>query len=83
MLWSPYRKDLDYHLGPLIKKIPSYAKDTNGFLSKLREIRISPENLFVTLDVTALYTRIPYEAGLDTCREALDNREVLDPPTDV
>ena len=75
-------KFVDYHLGPLVKKITSYVKDTNDFLSKLRETRISPESLLVTLDVTSLYTNMPHDEGLDACREALDTREVLDPPTD-
>ena len=27
-------------------------------------------------------TNMPHDEGLDACREALDTREVLDPPTD-
>ena len=75
---------MNYHLGPLhvVKKIPSYVKDTNDFLSKLRETHVTPESLLVTLDVNSLYTNIPHEEGLDTCREALDTGEVLDSPTD-
>ena len=75
-------KFIDYHLSPLVKKVPSYVKDTNDFLSKLREIRVTPESLLVTLDVTSLYTNIPHKDGVDACREALNTRGVLDPPTD-
>ena len=75
-------KSVDYHPCPLVKKIPSYVKDTNDFLSKLPETRISPESLLVMLDVTSLHTNMPHDEGLDACREALDTREVLDPSTD-
>ena len=72
----------DHHLSPLVKKIPSYIKDTNDFLLKLNDIQDLPlESLLVTLDVAALYTNIPHEEGLEACREALDTRDVLNPPT--
>ena len=47
-------KFVDCHLGPLIRKIPSYIKDTNHFLLKLRGVTTLPtESLLVTLDVTS------------------------------
>ena len=47
---------VDYHLRPLVKKIPSYIKDTNNFLVKLNDIQNLPsECLLVTLDVSFLY----------------------------
>ena len=74
---------VDYHLHPLVKKIPSYIKDTNDFLVKLNEIQNLPsECLLVTSDASSLYTNIPLEEGMEACREALDTRDVLDSPTD-
>ena len=74
---------MDYHLIPLVRKIPSCIKDTNNFLLKLQDIsNLPPESLLVSLDVTSLYTNIPHEEGLDVCREMLDMQGVLDPPTD-
>ena len=75
-------KFIDHHLGPLVKNIPSYVKDTNDFLSKLHEIRVPPGSLLVTLDVSSLYTNIPHDEGLEACREALNTRGITDPPTD-
>ena len=43
---------------------------------------LSSESLLVTLDVISLYTNIPHQEGLDACRETLNKREVLDPPTE-
>ena len=74
---------VDYHLRPLVKKIPSYIKDTNDFLVKLNDTQNLPsECLLVTLDVSSLYTNIPQEEGMEACREALDTRDVPEPPTD-
>ena len=38
--------------------------------------------MLATLDLTALYTNIPHDKGVDACRAMLDTREVLQPPTD-
>ena len=44
LLTEGISKFVDHHLGPLVKKTPSYVKDTNDFLSKLHEICVPPEN---------------------------------------
>ena len=73
---------VDHHLSPLAKKIPSYIIDINDFLVKINEMQNLPsECLMVTLDVTALYTNIPQEEEMEACGEALNTRDVLDPPT--
>ena len=67
---------VDHHLNPLVKKIPSYIKDTNDFLLKLQQLDdLSSESLLVTLDVISLYTNIPHQEGLDACRETLNQHE--------
>ena len=51
---------VDYHLQPLVHKLPSFVKDTNDFLNKLLTIGNLPANsLLATLDVSSLYTNIP------------------------
>ena len=74
---------MDHHLNPLVKKVPSYIKDTNNFLLKLQQMDdLSSESLLVTLDVISLYTNIAHWEGLDAYRETLNKREVLDPPAE-
>ena len=34
------------------------------------------------LKITSLYTNVPYEQGLNACREALNTRRGCDPPTE-
>ena len=73
---------VDYHLHPLVTKLPSYIQDTSDFLRKLQDLPALPDNtLLVTLDVSSLYTNIPHTEGIDACREALDTREHNHPPT--
>ena len=74
---------VDYHLASLVKKIPSYIRDTTDFLEKLQNISILPaETLLVTLDVKLLYTNIPHSEGIEAFRTALNTRRVLQPPTE-
>ena len=74
---------VDHHLSPLVKNIPSYTKDINDFLLKLQEVHnLAPESLLMTLNVTCLYTNIPYDEGLEACREILKTRIALIPPAD-
>ena len=47
---------VDYHLQPLVHKLPFFVKDTNDFLKKLLTIGNLPANsLLVTLDVSSLF----------------------------
>ena len=74
---------VDYHLRPLVEKIPSYIKDTTHFLNKLKTIPSLPTNvLLVTLDVKSLYTNIPHEEGITACHTALRTRNIEHPPTE-
>ena len=51
-------------------------------MSSVGGFRTSRSDLLVTLDVVSLYTNIPHQEGLDACREILNQREVLNPPTE-
>lgn len=74
---------VDHHLRPLVEQLPSYLKDTNHFLSKLRELpSLPPGSLLATLDVKSLYTNIPHTDGLEASRKALDTRSQLLPSTE-
>ena len=44
-------------------------------------INLPSDTLLVTLDVSTLYTNIPYEEGIAVCIEALNTRETQSPPT--
>ena len=66
---------IDYHLQPLAQNVKSYIKDTNDFLSKLKNIRKLPDDaIMVTIDVVGLYPSIPHEEGLEAMKKALEKR---------
>ena len=66
-----------YSLFTLLTKHPSYLQDTPDFLRFLEEVRSEgplPENtIIVSMDVSALYTNIPQDEGLEVVNEAMDN----------
>ena len=75
---------VDHHLKPLVAAVPSYVKDTNDFLKKLRDISTLPSGaIMVTIDVVGLYPHIPHDEGLQSIREALNNRENPEIPTET
>ena len=74
---------LDYHLKPMMQRGKSYIKDSGDFINKIKSLQNIPEGaILVTADVVGLYPSIPHEAGLKALREALDNRENKQTPTE-
>ena len=74
---------VDYYLKPFVVISSFYIKDTTDFLLKLKSFGKTPSgSLLLTLDVCCLYTNIPHEEGIETCRGLLDTRDVQEPPTD-
>ena len=71
-----------YHLQPLVTQTRLYLKDTTNFLQKLTAISELPVGcILVTLDVSSLYTNIPYDEGISACSRALETCPFPDPPT--
>ena len=65
---------LDHHLQPIRKSGMSYIKDTNDFLSKLKNLKKVPDNaISVTADVVGLYPIIPHNEGLEVLKKQLGN----------
>ena len=73
---------VDYHLHPLVTQTDSYLRDTTDFLLKLSTLNHLPPNcILLTLDVNSLYTNIPLDEGMESCRLFLETRSLLLPPT--
>lgn len=60
---------LDYYLNPLSVHHPSYVKDTYNFIDIVKNIKISSDFFFFSMDVEALYTNIPIKAGIDCVKQ--------------
>ena len=72
---------MDQQLKPLVPLIPSYVKDINDFLTKLKDMDRFPEGaILVAIDVVGLYPHIPHNEGLEAIRKILNtrtNQEIL------
>ena len=68
---------IDFYLKPVASQHPSFLKDTQDFLSKIQNLRLSPNSLLVTLDVDSLYTNIDNTTGIQAVKEKL--QEINDP----
>ena len=71
---------VEHHLKHLADQHQSYLQDTPDFLRHIENINNEgplPSNaILVSIDVSALYTNIPQEEGLEAAKEALENTEI-------
>ena len=77
---------VEHYIKDLANKHPSYLQDTPDFLRMLEKRNegppLPPQSMLVTIDVSALYTNIPQEEGLQCVREALFSRSDPKVPTE-
>ena len=60
-------------LKPYVQQTPSFCRDTTEFLRKLQTHGpITTDTFLVTMDVSALYTSIPHEDGINVATATLD-----------
>ena len=79
----------EYHLKPLMDKLPYRLEDTSHFIRKVlmyNEKRLREDNpkpiILSSWDIEAMYPNITNDLGLAACRELLNKREKLEPSTD-
>ena len=77
---------MEHFIKGLANKHPSYLQDTPDFLRTLEKRNegppLPPHAVLVTVDVSALYTNIPQEEGLECVREALCSKNETKVPTE-
>ena len=65
-------KFVDEHIKKYVPKTRSYVRDTQHFISRLKQLGQIPTGaLLVTLDVSSLYTNIPNHEGLQAVADHL------------
>ena len=62
---------VDLYIKPHVHKVPSYIKDTDHLLAILRNLHLPPTAVFVSFDVSALYTNIPHAEGVQALKSFL------------
>ena len=79
-------KFVDFHAKALVRKLDTFVQDTPHFLRHIEDInKLGPlpsTAVPISIDVSALYTSIPQDEGVETFREALDEREDKSVPTE-
>ena len=76
-------KFCQHYMKQVSKDHTSFLRDTCDFLLHIQNIENLPDNaILATIDVTGLYTHIPWDEGMQATREALDRRADKTVPTD-
>ena len=71
-LLEPLSQFVDCFLRPLVRKTPTFLRDTTDVLKLLASTPYDPtENLLVSFDVESLYTSIPQNTSLEIIEETL------------
>ena len=60
---------VDETIKDLSKLVPSYVKDTTHFLNIIETITVQESDIMCTVDVSALYTNIPHDEGVNNLEE--------------
>jgi hypothetical protein len=68
---SGLSKWLDYHLQPYCRRLRSYVRDSNHFLTDLHNVTVQPGDIMFTYDITSLYTNIETKRALTILQEFL------------
>ncbi|KAG7489839.1 hypothetical protein JOB18_021555 [Solea senegalensis] len=57
---------LDFFLNPLSTTHPSYIKDTDDFIDKIKNVDIPADSILFTIDIDSLYTNIDIKEGIQS-----------------
>lgn len=63
---------INIHLQKHVIKLNSYLRDTTSLIENIKDIEWSPGYKWATLEVTALYTNIPHEKGIQIVQNFLN-----------
>ena len=75
---------IDDVLKPLVQSLPSYIKDSTHLLTILKDVPATESARFLfTMDVKSFYTIIPNSEGLNALKHFLNQRAILNPPTNT
>ncbi|XP_054922070.1 uncharacterized protein [Dermacentor andersoni] len=59
-------------LSPLAGKTSTHVENSSAFVAKITDITLSEDDALVSFDITSLFTSIPVDLAVATCKEALE-----------
>ena len=65
---------IDILLRPYAQSGKSFIRDTPDFITKIRNIKLHPDDWLFSMDITSLYTNIPHEEGIDAVRKTIQEK---------
>ena len=77
---------VDIWLQPIMKKLPSYIKDTTEFINLVEKTPLPSGCILASIDVSSLYTNIPHSEGKLAAMKSLmklDNPDPRQPPPEI
>ena len=66
---SEFLRFVDHYLQSLVKEIPLYIKDTNDFVNKINNFKVSGNSFLVNMDMKALYINTPNNEGIAAVKQ--------------
>ena len=60
-------------LGKVIGKSEHYILNTEAFVNHVKDLKVEPDEILISYDVSALFTSIPVDSALEATKIALEN----------
>ena len=68
-------------ISPLVGKSDSYVKNSEHFISMIKDLNLGPDETLVSFDVSSLFTNVPVDEAVEVIHDMLVKDETLDERT--
>ena len=70
-------------LGKVIGKSEHHILNTEAFVNRVKDLKVEPEEILISYDVSALFTSIPVDSALEAVKIALEEDDSWKEITDL
>ncbi|XP_077517763.1 uncharacterized protein LOC144128315 [Amblyomma americanum] len=68
---------------PVVGRRTTYVKDSSHFVNKLKDVTIDDEDVLVSFDVKSMFTSVPVDFAVSSCKRLLENDASLPSRTPI